>query len=172
MLNMPTLAPFPTFENVCLNYSAAIFTIIRRFNRDATVEKDLHQEVLLKMWRNWSTFNRDRGALFTWISIITTHTCIDHFRKTRRMKQLDQQDPDLEAAAKLPGEADPAIHRHELMRLACILSPGQRDVIVTIYFKGHTQNEASRLLKVPLGTVKSRQRSALLSLRKMYDVVF
>jgi RNA polymerase sigma factor (sigma-70 family) len=169
---MPTPASLPSFENVCLNYSTAILTIIRRYNRDITVEKDLHQEVLLKLWRNWATFDRKRGGLFTWISIITTHICIDHLRKTRRTKLLDQQDPDLKEAAKLPGEADSAIHRHELMRLAGILSPGQRDVIVTIYFKGHTQHETSRLLNVPLGTVKSRQRSALLSLRKMYDSDF
>lgn len=168
---MPTHTSLPTFENVCLNYSAAILTIIRRLIRDVTVEKDLQQEVLLKMWRNWTTFDREKGGLFTWISIITTHICIDYLRKTRRTKLLDQQGPDLKDAANPQAETNSAIHRYELMHLAAILSQGQRDVIVMIYFKGHTQNEASRLLKVPLGTVKSRQRSALLSLRKMYGSV-
>lgn len=169
---MPTTAFSPSFKDVCLNYSAAVLTIIRRYNRDATVEKDLHQEVLLKMWRNWATFDREKGGLYTWISIITTHICIDYLRKIRGKKLLYQEDPDLKESAKLPGEADSEVHRHELMRLAGALSPRQREVIVMVYFKGHTQDEASRLLKVPLGTLKSRQRSALLALRKMYGSIF
>jgi RNA polymerase sigma-70 factor (ECF subfamily) len=167
---MPIRAPSVSFKDVCLNYSVAIRSIIRRHIGDLTVEKDLHQEVLLKMWKNWETFDCKKGALYTWISIITTHICIDYLRKIRRKKLLYQQDQDLKEAAKLPVEADSGVYRRELMRLACNLSPGQREVIVMIFFKGHTQNETSRLLKVPLGTVKTRYRSALHSLRKMYGV--
>ena len=68
---MPTPASLPSFNNVCLNYSAAICSIIRRYIKDAMVEKDLHQEVLLKMWRNRATFDRGRGSLYTWICVIT-----------------------------------------------------------------------------------------------------
>jgi RNA polymerase sigma-70 factor (ECF subfamily) len=169
---MPTPASLPSFNDVCLNYSAAILTIIRRYIRDVTVEKDLHQEVLLKMWRNWATFDRERGGLYTWINIITTHICIDYLRKTRGKKLRYYEDRDLKEADKLPLEADSGMHRRELIRLAGTLSPSQREVIVLVYFKGHTQYEASRLLKVPLGTLKSRQRAALLALRKMYDDIF
>ena len=169
---MPTPASLSSFNDVCLNYSASILIIIRRYNKDVMVEKDLHQEVLLKMWRNWATFDREKGALYTWISIITTHICIDHLRKVRGKKLLYQEDRELKEAAKLTEEADSGMHRRELMRLAGLLSPGQRDVIMMIYFNGHTQDEASRLLSVPLGTVKSRQRSALRSLRKMFGSIF
>lgn len=169
---MPTPASLSSFEDVCSNYAAAILTIIRRFNKNVSVEKDLHQEVLLKMWRNWESFDRTRGALYTWISIITTHICIDYLRKSRRMKLLEEKEPDSKEAAEVPVEADPTMHRHELMQLTGVLSPRQRDVIVMIYLEGHTQDEASRLLKLPLGTVKSRQRSAIISLRKMYGHVF
>jgi len=88
------------------------------------------------------------------------------------IRLLDRQDQDLEETAKLPGEADSGMHRHELMRLAGSLSPDQRDIIVMMYFRGHTMREVSRLLNVPLGTIKSRQRSALYSLRKIYGSVF
>lgn len=168
---MPTPSRLPCFEDVCSDYSAAILAIIRRFNRDGTVEKDLHQEVLLKMWTHWASFDQERAGLYAWVAIITTHICIDYLRKKLRRKQLDQKHSDLKESAKTSCDPDSALHRHELMHLAGILSPGQRDVIVMIYFKGHTQNEASRLLKVPLGTVKSRQQAALLALRKMYGTI-
>lgn len=161
-----------SFEDVCFNYSGAICGIIRRYNKDRSVEDDLHQEVLLKMWRNWPNFDRDRGGLYTWISIITTNVCIDHIRKIRRRRLLYQETPDLKQATDLSYEADHRLHRCELLRLARALSQGQRDVIVMVYIIGHTQSEVSRLLHVPIGTVKSRQQSALRILRKMYDRVF
>jgi RNA polymerase sigma factor (sigma-70 family) len=166
--HMPTTTHPRSFDDVCLNYSCAMLRIIRHYIKNPNLEKDVHQEVLLKLWRKWPTYDQQKGSLFTWITVITTTTCIDHLRKVHGKVLLGEQGRGLGEAERKMAETDLFNIRCELFRLTARLSANQRDVVKVIYFKGLTQDEAARLLHLPLGTVKSRQRAAILALRKMY----
>jgi RNA polymerase sigma-70 factor, ECF subfamily len=157
-----------SFDDVCLNYSRAMLRIIRHYIRNQSLEKDVHQEVLLKLWRKWPSYDQKKGSLFTWITVITTTICIDHLRKVHGKVLLDIQDRGLAEAENKLAETDLFNIRCELFRLTARLSANQQDVVKVIYFNGLTQDEAARLLHLPVGTVKSRQRAAILALRKMY----
>lgn len=166
---MPASAISPAFEKVCLNYSSAMLRRIRLMVRDNSVEKDLMQECLLKMWRKWPTYDRQKGSLFTWTILITTSTCIDYLRAARGIIWLDVQSEFISQAPRFLSESSTAMLRQEFLRLIDCLPKREREVVNLIYFKGHTQKETSALLKVPLGTIKSRNRTALINLRKLYE---
>jgi RNA polymerase sigma factor (sigma-70 family) len=157
-----------SFDDVCLSYSRAILRIIHHYFKNPNLEKDVHQEVLLKMWRKWPTYDQKKGSLFTWITVITTTICIDYLRKVHGKVWLGGQDRGLGEAEKKMAETDLFSIRCELFRLTARLSANQRDVVRVIYFMGLTQDEAASILHLPLGTVKSRHRAAIHALRKMY----
>jgi RNA polymerase sigma-70 factor (ECF subfamily) len=123
--------------------------------------------VLIKIWKKLPSYDGTKGTLFSWIATITTNTCIDYLRAfNRRVMIREKTDIDTEGT----GLVEPDFHiRGELLWLTDKLSSSQKDVVIMIYFRGHTQSEAARLLKLPLGTVKTRQRSAILALRKMCE---
>jgi RNA polymerase sigma factor (sigma-70 family) len=164
---MPNASDCLPFEDVYSKYAEATLRKIYRYTRDKAVASDLLQDIFLKMWRNWSAFDKNKGTLYTWIMIITTTTCIDYLRRNSTNQPLPQQIRDIGEASR-PIQPEAFVARRELLRLAGRLSPAQCEVLMLIYFKGLTQDEVAQHLNTPLGTIKSRQRSAILALRKMY----
>lgn len=164
---MPKLIDCLSFEDVYSKYSEATLRKISRFTKDKAAASDLLQDIFIKMWRNWSTFDKTKGSLYAWIMVITTTTCIDYLRRNSTNQPLPQQIRDIGEASR-PLQPDTFVARRELLRLAKNLSAAQREVLTLIYFKGLTQEEVAQRLNTPLGTIKSRQRAAILALRKMY----
>lgn len=164
---MPTTAPCLSFETVYTNYSGATLRKIARYTKDEAVARDLLQDIFIKMWRNWSAFDDTKGSLYTWIMVITTNTCIDYLRRSSVNRPLPHQALAIGEASR-PLHPDAFVAQRELLRLARSLKAPQREVLTLIYYKGLTQEEVARLLDTPLGTIKSRQRAAIIALRKIY----
>lgn len=164
MKYMP-LAAHPSFDLLCSNYANAIRKRIRYYIKDESLAKDLHQEVLIKIWKGLRDFDPDKGSLYTWIIVITNNTCIDHLRTGRGKITAGLDVAGNNEDQTLP-ERDFRL-RQELLCLAQRLSFHQRNILFLIYFQGYTQSQVAYLLQIPLGTVKARQRSGLIALRKM-----
>jgi RNA polymerase sigma-70 factor (ECF subfamily) len=156
------------FDDLYHNYSHAIRKRIASYIKDETAAEDVLQETFLKVWKKMPTYDPNRGSLFSWLNSIAISTCIDFGRR------VQNKVPDELASSKMSNLEDERSHpdNHlilcELTRLTCRLSPELYKVVVTVFFRGHTQEEAASILRLPLGTIKSRQRRALQIMRQNY----
>jgi RNA polymerase sigma-70 factor, ECF subfamily len=131
--------------------------------------QDLVQDTFVKLWRNADRFDTSRGKLETWVLLVARSLAIDSLRR----RVLESRS--LEASGR-PREADPAAGPEELAETGDMaerarramqrLSPEQRGALELAYFGGRTSAEVAEMEGIPVGTAKTRIRSALLSLRE------
>jgi RNA polymerase sigma-70 factor (ECF subfamily) len=131
--------------------------------------QDLVQDTFVKLWRNADRYDTSRGKLETWVLLVARSLAIDALRR----RVLESRS--LEAIGD-PGEADPspgpdevaAIHdeTEQAKRAMQRLSGEQRAALELAYFGGKTSAEVAELEGIPLGTAKTRIRTALLRLRE------
>jgi RNA polymerase sigma-70 factor (ECF subfamily) len=150
------------------NYSAALNGIIYRMVEDRELAEDILQEAFVKIWNNFPNYDTAKGRLFTWMLNITRNLTIDTLRSKGYKKQTkisgDENSVSNHADDSRMAEKFDALGlRKQLINL----KPEQRSIIDLAYFGGYTQDEISREMGIPLGTVKTRMRSAIIELRKL-----
>jgi len=129
------------------NYSSALYGAALKMLKTEEEAEDVLQEAFLKIWRFIGKYNSEKGRLYTWMLNILRNTAIDKLRKENKMQKVSiQKVPEL--VQKLPVE--------------------QQQIINYLYFGGYTQQEVSDELDIPLGTVKTRARTAIQALRKVF----
>jgi RNA polymerase sigma-70 factor, ECF subfamily len=150
------------------NYGAALNGVIYKMVEDRELAEDILQEAFVKIWNNFSSYSADKGRLFTWMLNITRNLTIDTLRSKGYKKQSkissDENSVSNYADNKAVNEKFDALG---LRKQLSNLKPEQRSIIDMAYFSGYTQEEISKEMGIPLGTVKTRMRSAILELRKM-----
>jgi len=150
------------------NYAAALNGIIYRLVEDKELAEDILQEAFVKIWNNFSSYDSAKGRLFTWMINLTRNLTIDTLRskgyKKQRKISSDENSVSNYSDNSITLEKFDALGiRKQLSNL----KPEQRSIIDLAYFNGYTQDEISKEMGIPLGTVKTRMRSAILELRKM-----
>jgi RNA polymerase sigma-70 factor, ECF subfamily len=134
--------------------------------------QDLVQDTFVKLWRNADRYDTTRGKLETWVLLVARSLAID----TLRRRVLESRS--LEATG-VPREADDAPGPEEIVGIAdmaeraraamATLSGEQRAALELAYFGGKTSAEVAELEGIPLGTAKTRIRSALIRLRQAME---
>jgi RNA polymerase sigma-70 factor (ECF subfamily) len=124
------------------------------------------QDTFVKAWRNGSSYDENKGRLFTWLLNIARNTAIDatrsaHFQKSKKTDSLD-------AIVYSPGGESINPDTIGVRDMLGQLDDKYRLLIELIYFKGYTQEEAAEETGMPLGTVKTRLRFAISALRKAF----
>lgn len=150
------------------NYAGALNGIIYRMVEDRELAEDILQEAFLKIWNNFASYDTAKGRLFTWMLNITRNLTIDTMR-SKDYKKQDKISGDENSVSNYSGESAGA-DRFDgigLRKQLTVLKPDLRKVVDLAYFKGYTQEEISGELAIPLGTVKTRMRTAILELRKI-----
>lgn len=148
------------------HYSGALYGVILQVISDETLAQDILQDVFVKIFRNVGQFDPQKGRLYTWMLNIARHAAIDAFR-SKGFKQ-QKQNRDLE---QIVDRTDASLSTQVyvdhlgLEKVLNTLRLDYRQVIDLAYFKGYTQEEIADELGIPLGTVKTRIRSALIQLR-------
>jgi RNA polymerase sigma-70 factor (ECF subfamily) len=134
--------------------------------------EDLVQDTFVKLWRNAAAYDPGRGSVDTWVLLIARSLAIDLIRRrVLELRILSKHDePDVSPE---PGPEDRAETRDladRARRAMASLSPGQRAALELAYFGGKTSSEVAELEGIPVGTAKTRIRTALIRLREALEV--
>jgi RNA polymerase sigma-70 factor (ECF subfamily) len=143
--------------------SPLLFGILRRYFRERSDAEDALHDVLVKVWRIAPRFDADRKGL-PWLVTVTRNHAIDVIRARRETAVGDDR---LDGLAEL---ADPESGGPE-MRMAvgqCLarLAPERARLILDVYLRGYTYEEAAERFDAPIGTIRTWVRRSILALRE------
>lgn len=147
------------------HYSGALYSIVKQIVGDAEVSSDVLQETFVNIWRKIDSYDENKGRLFTWMLNIARNAAIDKtrsksFQQNNTLVQIMETDSPY-------GAVKPNIDDFGLKKILQKLKDEQRLLIDLSYFQGFTHEQISKALHIPLGTVKTRIRSALTQLRNL-----
>lgn len=151
-------------------YSGALFGVISRTIQQTVVAEDLLQETFIKIWNAADSYDSSKGHLFTWMMRIAHNLCIDKLRSKDYKNSIKNQD--LENNVDFIDEQKEVTFNADLLGLKDMvnaLKPELHSVLNMVYFKGYTHVEAAEELHLPVGTVKTRIRMAIIELRKHFN---
>ena len=148
-------------------YSKIVYSVSLRVLREPASAEDVLQEIFMQVWRNPGSFLETKGSLGGWLAVVARNRSIDTLRRRKPTDQVEEVS--LSSPFNLAEEAE----RNNMMeraRAAIVKLPTeQRKTLEMAFFDGLTHTEIAEMTGDPLGTVKTRIRSALLTLRKAFD---
>lgn len=151
-------------------YSGALLGVISRVIQQTEVAEDLLQETFIKIWNSADSYDSSKGRLFTWMMNIARNLSIDKLRSKDFKNSTKNQDIEnnvdfIDTQREVTFNADVL----GLKEMVTALKPDLNKVLDMVYFKGYTHVEAAEELNLPLGTVKTRIRMAIMELRKHFN---
>ena len=151
-------------------YSSRVYTLVLRMMRDEMMAEEVVQDTFLKLWSRARQYLTERGPLLIWLLTIARHTALDRLRlESRRPTLSDETDPDVTWELTPEPESVSEEARWRSLYLAVqSLSEEHRSVIELAYYQGMSQSEIAEMLKLPLGTVKTRLRAGMDRLRHQW----
>ena len=152
-------------------YKTMAYGIARRITGDDSLAEDVVQEAFLGAWRSADRYVPGRGSVRTWLLAIVHHRAIDAVRRRRPVSGLPEETEGARTpeALTLPdvwGEVSGRMDASAVRKALAALPAPQREAVELAYFGGLSQTEIAERTAVPLGTVKSRVRLALVGLRR------
>ena len=129
------------------------------------------QDTFLKLWSRANTYLAERGSLLLWLLTIARRTALDRLRLEARRPTLSDSNDPTQVWQTLPnGDSLSEENRWRSLHFAVqALQPEHRRVIELAYYQGLSQSEIAEVLGWPLGTVKTRLRSAMDHLRQAWN---
>lgn len=152
-----------------LHYRGSLFTVISQIIKNEETANDVLQEVFTAIWKNIDKYDPAKGRLFTWMLRLAQNLSINKTRS--KLFKSEQKNEALENIVhSIEGREPVEQHTNQigLRKQVGALREEYRQIIELCYFQGFTQEETARVLQIPLGTVKTRLRSALSALRKQF----
>jgi RNA polymerase sigma-70 factor, ECF subfamily len=161
------------FNILYSNYSRALYGVLFKYVRRTELADDLLQDTFVKIWKHIDQFDPARGSLFTWMLNVAQNLAIDYLRSAAHRKQSLQVNIDLVSSTKdyksnitsTTNEAE----FNDFKSKALKLDPKYAEVIDMIFFYGWSHEQTAQLLKLPLGTIKTRARKGLGLLKILYQ---
>lgn len=143
--------------------SPSLYAALNRMLPQRSLADEVLQDAYVLVWQKASSFDPALGAGMAWLRTIARHRAIDRLRVLRR-EQAGEGELAQQPEPQLPS-TDVAALSWPLQRVINSLSDRQREVLLLVYTLGFTQEEVAEQLEVPLGTVKSWIRRALITLK-------
>lgn len=148
-------------------YSKIVYSVALRVLRDPASAEDVLQEIFLQVWRSPAKFVATRGSLVGWLAVVARNRSIDRLRRKRPTEQVEEMQ--LASPGNLADEAERNLMMERARVVILKLPVEQRKTLEMAFFEGLTHSEIAAMTGDPLGTVKTRIRSALLTLRKAFQ---
>ena len=173
LLNLVAGGDEAAFEALYDRMSGVVFGLVRSVLRDPHQAEEVTQEVLLEIWRTAARFDAAKGSARAWITTMAHRRAIDRVRSSQASRSRD------EAALAAEGHRDyddvvetveARLDGERVRRCLDGLTPRQRQSVTMAYYGGHSYADVADLLKLPLGTIKTRMRDGLIRLRDCLGV--
>jgi len=148
-------------------YSAIVYSVALRILGDTGAAEDILQEVFMQLWRSPDTFDATRGSLPGWLAVITRNRAIDSLR--RRRPESDITDVVVSIEPDLVGSTEMNRALEKIRGALGQMPAAQRSALEMAFFEGLTHTEIAEKTGEPLGTIKTRIRAGLLTLRKAFN---
>lgn len=159
--------------NECVDrYSNLLWSLARRYLRNASDAEDAVQDVFIEIWRNCARYDPGIASETAFISTIARRRFIDRLRQAGRTPAMDSLD-DEEGAPVDPGVAATVEDDTEVEIVARVLDdmdPEHRRILGMSLYEGYSHSEIAEQLDIPLGTVKTRVRRGLIHIREQLQI--
>lgn len=149
-------------------YAGLVYSIALRVLNDSASAEDVMQEIFFEVWEHPQSFVPGRGSLAGWLSVVSRNRAIDVLRRSKPSDPVDEVV--LPSQTNLSVEAERRIMMDKVRMNLGRLSLDQRNSLELAFFEGLSHSEIAAQTGTPLGTVKTRIRSALLSLREAVQI--
>ena len=165
------------YEEIIGLYEKKVFSTIYYMVKNDNEVEDIAQEVFIKIYKNLGNF-KEESSLYTWIYRITVNVCIDEFKKRKKVVYLDEKidtkDGEVELQlsddSKSPTDiAEDNDLKDKLEKCIKKLPESQRMMIILRDIKSFTYMEIAEIMKMNLGTVKSKINRARASLKELLE---
>ena len=147
-------------------YSSIVYAVALRVLQDTGAAEDVLQDIFMQLWRNPGAFDSSRGNMAAWLAVITRNRAIDSLR--RRRPENDIADVVVSVEPDLASDAERSRAMEKVRSALEAMSKDQRSALEMAYFEGLTHSEIAEKTGEPLGTIKTRIRAGLMSLRKAF----
>ncbi len=150
------------------NYSKALFGVIDNIINNTEVSEDVLQNAFVKIWNNFNSYDESKGRLYTWMLNVCRNLAIDTKRSKHEQIKTKIQEPTENVYYNnklyIEDKTHEAIGIKEIVQE---LKNDHQELIELAYYQGYTQQEIAEKLNLPLGTVKTKIRQAILHLREL-----
>ena len=149
-------------------YGGLVYSVAKHILGESGAAEEVLQDIFHQLWRTASNFDSARGSLSSWLLVMARNRSIDRVRRRTPFKEEEVAESlhgpglDLESAA---AQNEMAVRVRAALRA---LPEAQRLAMELAYFEGLTQSEIAKRTGDPLGTVKTRLRTALASLKAVF----
>ena len=154
-------------------YSGMVSAVAMRVLRDAGAAEEVLQDIFYQLWRSASQFDPSRGSLPAWLLVSARNRSISRLRRKNPGAPGGEAEELLMQKIAFPFQLETAIAQQQLLSKVKgamgSLPQAQREVVELAYFEGLTHSEIAERTGEPLGTVKTRLRSALEALKRAFN---
>jgi RNA polymerase sigma-70 factor (ECF subfamily) len=148
--------------------SARVLGLVRRLLKDHAQSEEVTQEIFLEVWQNAKRYDAAKGSATTWILTMAHRRAVDRIRSSQSTRDRDTKIGlrDMETEYDSVSESVEIKVEHERVGQALQrLTELQRQAVTLAYYGGYSHSEVAEMLKVPIGTVKTRLRDGMIRLR-------
>jgi RNA polymerase sigma-70 factor, ECF subfamily len=157
----------PAMTVVFDRYAGLVYSVALRVLNDSGQAEDVMQEIFLQLWRNPVSFSSTKGSLAPWLAVVARNRAIDQLRQRKPTEVVDEVV--LASPANLESEAERNTMMHRVRGILREMPEEHQRSLEMAFFEGLTHSEIAAKTGQPLGTIKTRIRSALISLRKRLE---
>lgn len=150
------------------HYSGALYGVILRIVQSKEYTEEIIQDVFVKIWNSIHQYDSSKGRFYTWMINIARNTAIDYLKSKSFQNELKNQPlPDFVYNSEELSTTNNSSDFIGFSNVLESLETDKKELIDLAYYQGYTQNEISEKLKIPLGTVKTKMRNALMKLKDL-----
>jgi RNA polymerase sigma factor (sigma-70 family) len=152
-------------------YSAALYGVVLKVVHNADDANDVMQEAFISIWKNIDSYDANKGgSLFTWMLNISRNKAIDRYRQKNRIAENQKVLQNVSIGNEHQNNNFIKTEVIGVNNLVSKIKPELKELIDLHYFKGYTHQEITEITNLPLGTVKTKMRSAMTELKSVFGI--
>ncbi len=149
------------------HYGDTLYGVVLRIVHDEAQAQDIIQDAFVKIWKQSKSYDASKGKLFTWLMRIVRNQSIDVIRKNKRSGEIRNESGDVSMESTVADNRDLS-EDHDIRVVLSQLDNHHKELVEHSYILGYTHPEIAEKFGIPLGTVKTRIRNAMTSLRTIF----